>query len=441
MRVALIALMDNTAGDGSDEAGFDGGGQVVGHSGFSAPGFMAPGFLDVAGHSIARHQVALALALGCTRIVVHAETLDPEIVEIQHAAEQRGARFHVIAAARALVPLVSPEDELFVFAEGLLAMPDEARRLLDEAPGVLVLPVEIGTPAGFERIDINHAWAGAMRLSGRVVAMLGDLPSDWNPVAALLRLATQARLPLRAVPGVLVDQGRWRLVRTEQEADLAENDWLVLHTATDHVRSPGEWLAVKAVRRLGPALLHAHTRPWLVGMAAVLLALLGLGAGWWGWTALGLALVGLGWVVLQVARLLGRVERDCLLVTGGPVRGGGMLPFVIDAALVGVCAWHGLGHGLEHGPGGSTGGDPAQAGGWFAPLVLILLLWLLPAILRGFRWTAWLCDRLVLAGGLALVAMVLPLDGALRIVDVLLLATALGQAHGLIPNRLLTSGT
>jgi hypothetical protein len=306
-------------------------------------------------------------------IVVHAETLDPEIVEIQHAAEQRGARFHVIAAARALVPLVSPEDELFVFAEGLLAMPDEARRLLDEAPGVLVLPVEIGTPAGFERIDINHAWAGAMRLSGRVVAMLGDLPSDWNPVAALLRLATQARLPLRAVPGVLVDQGRWRLVRTEQEADLAENDWLVLHTATDHVRSPGEWLAVKAVRRLGPALLHARTRPWLVGMAAVLLALLGLGAGWWGWTALGLTLVGLGWVVLQVARLLGRVERDCLLVTVGPVRGR-------HAALRDRC---GAGRYLRVAwfwaqLGARTGGD------WFAPLVLILLFWLLPRSCAAF---------------------------------------------------------
>jgi hypothetical protein len=66
-----------------------------------------------------------------------------------------------------------------------------------------------------------------------------------------------------------------------------------------------------------------------------------------------------------------------------------LLPFVIDAALVGICAWHGFGHSL----GARTGGD------WFAPLVLILLFWLLPAILRGFRWTAWLCDRLVLAGG------------------------------------------
>jgi uncharacterized membrane protein len=114
-----------------------------------------------------------------------------------------------------------------------------------------------------------------------------------------------------------------------------------------------------------------------------------------------------------------------------------MLPFVIDAALVGVCAW-GMVWGTAWGQHRWRSGT---GGGWFAPLVLILLLWLLPAILRGFRWTAWLCDRLVLAGGLALVAMVLPLDGALRIVDVLLLATALGQAHGLIPNRLLTSGT
>ena len=63
------------------------------------------------------------------------------------------------------------------------------RSLLDEAPGVLVLPVEAGVAAGFERIDINHAWAGALRMPGRIVAGLGDLPADWNPVAALLRLA------------------------------------------------------------------------------------------------------------------------------------------------------------------------------------------------------------------------------------------------------------
>jgi hypothetical protein len=164
--------------------------------------------------------------------------------------------------------------------------------------------------AGFERIDINHAWAGALRMPGRVVAGLGDLPPEWNPVAALLRLATQARLPLRAVPQGLLDSGRWRLVRNEADAHAAENDWLAQHTAAGHVRSPGEWLAVQAVRRIGPALLHARTRPWLVMLAALVLVLLALGAGWWGRAGLAFALLGLGWVVLQAARLLAKVEQD-----------------------------------------------------------------------------------------------------------------------------------
>lgn len=416
MRVALISLMDNTPG----EAGGDG---LEGEGG-------NPGFLPIAGHSIARHQLGLALSLGCTRIVVHAEMLSADIVEIQHIAEQRGARFHVIAAARALVALVSPEDELFAFADGFLAMPDDARRLLDEAAGVLVLPVEVGTAAGFERIDINHAWAGVMRLPGRIVAGLGDLPSDWHPVAAILRLATQARLPLRAVPQALVEQGRWRLVRTEADAHAAENDWLAQHTASDHVRSPGEWLAVQAVRRIGPALLHARTRPWLVGLASLVLVLLAVGAGWWGWTGLAFGFLGLAWVVLQVAQQLARVERDSLLEASGTLRGGSLLSPLLDAGLVGACAWHGPSLGLSGG-----------AGTWFPPLVLVLLLWLFPVVLRDFRWTAWLCDRLMVALALALVALFLPLEMGVRIVVVVLLVTALVQAHGIIPNRLLTNGS
>lgn len=416
MRVALISLMEHVPVDQTGDGAPAGAGN--------------PGFLPIAGHSIARHQLGLALALGCTRIVVHAETLTAEIIEIQHVAEQRGARFHVITAARALVPLVSAEDELFAFAEGFLAMPEEARRLLDEAPGVLVLPVEAGVAAGFERIDINHAWAGALRLPGRIVTGLGDLPPEWNPVAALLRLSVQARLPLRAVPQALLDQRRWRLVRTEADAYGAENDWLAQHTAADHVRSPGEWLAVQAVRRIGPALLHARTRPWLVAVAALLLVLLALGAGWWGWSALAFVLLGLGWVMAQAANLLARVERDSLLEASGKVRGGAVIAPLLDAALVATCAWRGQGATTL----------PAE-GAWFAPVVLVLLLWLLPVVLRNFRWASWLCDRLVLALALTGATLVLPLETALRLIVVVLLATALAQAHGLFPNRLLTNGT
>lgn len=418
MRVALISLMENTPVDGPGDRLGEGGGARAGN----------PGFLPIAGHSIARHQLGLALALGATRIVVHAEMLSAEAVEIQHVAEQRGARFHIITAARALVPLVSAEDELIAFAEGLLAMPEDARRILDEAPGVLALPVEAGVAAGFERIDINHAWAGALRMPGRAVAGLGDLPPEWNPVAALLRLATQARLPLRNVPQGLLDTGRWRLVRGEADAHAAENDWLAQHTAASHVRSPGEWLAVQAVRRIGPALLHARTRPWIVALAALLLVLLALGAGWWGRAGLSFVLLGLGWVVLQTAQLLAKVEEDSLLEPAGHLRGRTLLGPVLDAALVATCAWR------------ASAGATAQTS-WFPPLVLVLILWLFPAILRNFRWTTWLCDRLLVTLALLVVGLFMPLETGLQLIVVGLLATALAQAHGLFPNRLLTNGT
>jgi hypothetical protein len=114
-----------------------------------------------------------------------------------------------------------------------------------------------------------------------------------------------------------------------------------------------------------------------------------------------------------------------------------MLPFVIDAALVGGLRMAGMVWGTARGQHRWRSGT---GGGWFAPLVLILLLWLLPRSCAAFAGRPG-CAIASCWPALALVAMVLPLDGALRIVDVLLLATALGQAHGLIPNRLLTSGT
>jgi hypothetical protein len=73
--------------------------------------------------------------------------------------------------------------------------------------------------------------------------------------------------------------------------------------------------------------------------------------------------------------------------------------------------------------------------------VLVLILWLFPVVLRDFRWTAWLCDRLLVTLALVVVGLFMPLETGLRVIVVGLLATALAQAHGLFPNRLLTNGT
>ncbi|MEI6643309.1 MAG: hypothetical protein WCL10_14825 [Novosphingobium sp.] len=374
------------------------------------------GLLPIGGRSILRHQLGLAMALGCSRIVVLAETLTGDLVALQHAAEAGGARFHVIASARALAPLVAAEDELLVLTEGLLAMPEDALRLLGDWPVILTLPVEAGLPLGFERIDINSAGAGAMLLPGKMIAALGDLPGDWNPGSALLRIASQARVVQRELPAVLLDQGRWRLIRDEAEAHRAEPGWVRLHTASALVRSPGLWIAAGVVRLLGPALLHAGTRPYVIALAAAITALLGAGAGWFGWSAAGFAMLALAWLVLQVAGLLARVERDSLLAWSGGASFDVLAEAALDCMLITLCAWRSEIPAVTGVPWGIA---------WFPPVVLLLLVRLLRRLQPEEPWTFWLNDRFVVGALLAVTSVLLPFDFVLRVLVVSLIVVGL----------------
>ncbi|WP_408587834.1 hypothetical protein [Novosphingobium sp.] len=405
------------------------------------------GDLPVGGRSVLRHQLALALAFGCKRIVALAETLTGELVGLQHVAEEGGARFHVVANTRAIVPLVAPEDELLVLADGLLAAPGEALRLLEAGPAIVTLPVETGIAAGFERIDINHAFAGAMRVPGRIVAGLGDLPSDWNPVSALLRLAVQAHLTMRDLPGPVFAEGRWALLRTEAEAHAMEPKWLSVHAAGAFVTTPTGWLAALAVRLAGSALLHAGTRPLVLHLAAVVLVLLGLGAGWFGWTAAGLLACGLGAVVSRTGDLLGRIERNALLTRAARLSPERLFGWALDGAIVSLCAWRSAVTVAV-----ARVGAGAEGVVWlqrcFAPVALLLALRLLARVLPASGRMAWFGDRLLATVVLAILASSRAFDAGVGAMVVGLLAFALARPNlgqngaaidGQAPNGPLTS--
>lgn len=361
------------------------------------------GYLPIGGRSILRHQIGLALSLGCKRVVVMAEGISGELVALQHVVEVGGGQFHVVATARSLVPLLQPEDDVFVLGDGLLALPAVVRDLLEAGPVVLTLPVETALPLGFERIDINSACAAAMRFPGRVASGLADLPPEWNVQSAMLRLAIQARVAQRAVPASLIDDGRWNIVRSEDEAHRAERRWLRLHTDVVDTggTSPGELLAVTIVRRLGSALLHAGTRPALVGLAAGVVGLLGGGLGWSGYQAAGFVLLGLAWLIERIAALLGRIERDSLLASGFARRSVAAFHVLLDLGFVVLAAWR-----SDLPKGGALPWGSAV----FAPLLLVLVARLLPAALPNRRWPHWLQDRLLLGFALAAASLFLPFD-------------------------------
>jgi hypothetical protein len=338
-------------------------------------------FLRVGGIALARHQLAIVLALGCERIVCVARGLQPGLVELQHVAEDHGARFHVVAGARGLIGLIAANDELIVLADGLLVAPDAAASQIDSGQGVLVQPIEIGQPAGFERIDLNHAAAGAMRVPGALVERLAELPVDCDVMSSLQRIALQSGVAQRTLPASLRDAGGWRLIRDEGEAQRAEAELFREQTSLTGLTSASEFVARLAARAVGPALMHSGSGGNAVGILAAALLLLGGGAGWFQSTVAALMLCTSADVLRRAAGLLLRIERQSLNLPRSILPRELLFGWAMDIALILILSWS---RPPEIGESAFIHAFPA--------IMLVAMLRLLPQIVAG-RWTAWLQDR------------------------------------------------
>lgn len=350
-------------------------------------------FLRVGALTVARQQLALALELRCERVICIARGMQPEVIELQHEAEAVGAQFHVVPGARALLGLVTAGDELIVLTDGLFVSTADAADLLGKGEGVLVQPIEQGLAGGFERIDINNAAAGAMRIPGRLVEAIADLPADCDAASALQRIALQAGIRQRAIPSA--DNGTlfWTLVRDEQDAHVLEPLWIRHRTRDNQPPNPSRLAALLVVRRFGPGMLHAGSGAAHLAVGSAMLALIAAGLGWFGLFTAGLIVCALGWVLREIAGLLARVEARPASLRHRMLEQVAAYGWIIDATIVGLAAFGSQGHAWQPVP------DRL-----FPPLMLVALLRILPRVVEG-RWTAWLGDRallaLVLAGAVA----------------------------------------
>ena len=365
-------------------------------------------FLRVGGNTLARHQLNLVLALDCQRVICLAHALSEDLIALQHGAEDAGVQFHVVTSPRAILPLVTANDELIVLTEGLLVDPHTAMNLLEGSHRVLVQPIEIGLAEGFERLDINNASAGAMRIPGRLVERLSELPMDCDVPSALIRIALQAGIPTVQVPAAAREGARWRLIRDEPEAHASESGWIRLHMGEPGAKTPARLIAQLGVRVLGPALLHAGTGSRIAVAAVGATMLLALGAGWLRFGVAAFLLCALAWVILLAASIMARIERDSL--AGRPLtalrrKAAG---WVIDVELVLLIVWNDPPHLWE---------TPLERA--FPPIILLCLVRLLPRALDR-HWSGWVKDRLILSVLLALASAFGVLGEATQALAVLL---------------------
>ncbi len=309
MRIALIA---------TDDAGFD----------------PARDPAVLGGRALSLHQLEFALGQGCEKILCLGHGASPEAIALRHGAERAGTQFQVLRGARDLPAAVRGDDQLLVFARGLLPDSPLAFEALLKEPVLLGLPVQPGAGAGFELLDLTTAWGGAMVIPGRLVDRLDMLPEDAEPISGLLRIARQAGVPERQLPESELAEGRWGLLRTADQAAAAEPGWMRRRLPAASLRNPTRWFARLLLRRFGAAATASRRAAPLARMAAALALAGALASAWFAFPIAGFTLLALAALAIELGDGISRLLRPSFAGERKPSRVSRGLRAAFDLALL-----------------------------------------------------------------------------------------------------------
>ena len=349
--------------------------------------------VTIAGRSVPERQLEFALALGAKTLILQGNGALPDALALRQSAERAGARVAVINDARALSGLVSASDDLLVLQPGLLPSARKAPAMAGADPHIMVLPGDLARPGGFERIDLQRAWAGAMVVPGGLVEGLHELGDGVDAPSGLLRLALQYGVKELAVPLEWLDSEAWAIA-SPGRGDALSQSWidraLAPVTAFTPARWIGRWLVRTAAPRIGGRRHAALASAFASGMlAAGAVALAWYGYAWTAFILTGLSAIA-AWSAIAMRRLLA--------MPFGAMGRIGFARWLPDIALF-AC------------------GFLAIEGTWneriFPPLVLFIALRRQPAHFERV-WLRLLRDRLIIALSIAgFAALGLPAKGVM----------------------------
>ncbi len=380
-----------------------------GHAGASAG--ERPAFRRFAGKSVLAHQIDCAAHLDCERIICLSGELGPDMGAARAYAERAGVRFDLAESIPRLMSLVTADDDIVLLADGVL--PDRAALVeaLAERTGVIAFPSDPALALGFERLDAERAWSGALRMRGAGVAQLADLPPDCDLASSLLRIALQSGVRVVELDAASLTAESWQRRVDRNATAAAERRWISRQVRPASFAAPGlalaERMALRWARDAGGG-RWARAPHLAVGLTGALALWAALAS----WPLAGLALLLAASFALAVAEVFDRVQalgapprKPPVVLRGAQwLRDGvligllaltiavepGWLKLVLPLAMVAILH---LGAALSQSRVGALYGDrivviavllAAAAQGWAAPVVASVTLLGLAEML----WTA-----------------------------------------------------
>ena len=267
-------------------------------------------FQLLGGRNVLTWQYDLLRAFGCERIVCLCEASRPEIIELQHTAENDGVHFHAIKGSLQLVGLITADENVIMLRDGLVAEADLFNTVAQSGRLIASLPADSAPardfPQDFERIDANRAWAGLAIFRGNLAERLADLPADSDTMSLLLRLALQAGVRDAPIDPHAVADGRWLLATDPNELEKRQAALITRSNEAAPWTGPGRAFANFIVQKLAPSGMERG--PVVSGALGTTAMLAMFGAFWLEQAALGLSLGAIGSFALAISRAGSRLK-------------------------------------------------------------------------------------------------------------------------------------
>ena len=295
-----------------------------------------PAFRRFAGKSVLTHQIDCAAHLECGRVICVATGAGPELSSARTYAERSGMRFDVVGSNLQLASQITADDDVVLIADGVLPDRGALVKALASRPGVIAFPADPALTLGFERLDADRAWSGALRMRGAGVAKLADLPADCDLSSSLLRIALQSGVAIADLDAGPVTAKAWQRRVDRNSTSDAELHWIARQIQPAPFTAPGlalsERVALRWVRDAGGG--KWSRAPHIVALLAGVLA---IAAAFGFWPLAGLAMLLAASISLSIASVFDRVED-----LGAPprtavptVRPGALL---LDSAMIVILA-------------------------------------------------------------------------------------------------------
>ncbi len=178
----------------------------------------SPGLVPVAGQTLIEYQVRVARACGAGHIVVLVDRIPALLVSAFDRLRADGIDIDIARDASEVADRIHPEEQLIVFASGVVASRLLVMALVQKGVPTLLTLRDTPQTSHFERIDALDRWGGLALLNGKLLRETAAILGDWTLGPTLLRVALQAgagRLPYEG--------SGLALVRDEQDAHIVAN--------------------------------------------------------------------------------------------------------------------------------------------------------------------------------------------------------------------------